>query len=647
MIELIVKREYRASTEIDDFLFFNQNHDNGDLGGTQTGATFLGKYLSDKKINFFLLLLGLGMGLLLVKSFYLQIIKSDYYSAIADTNRTREKALLSDRGLIYDSQKRQLVKNVPFFDALIMPKDLALNETTRQEQINKIAETIGINAQDIISIMQKYPKNFKYLLAVKEDIDYEQSMLLMIKAKSVPGLYIETRYERQYIYGNSFSHILGYEGKITEAEFAAKNNEGYLLGDYLGKTGVEASFEPILRGKYGKEGIEVDVAGHEKKVLYYQEPENGKNLILTIDQQVQNKIREILQADLKKYGKKKASVIMINPQNGDVLSLISWPDYDNNLFAGGISTEEYNKLLANEDNPLFDRAIKGEYPSGSTIKMVYASGALQDKLITDKTTFMSTGGLLLNDRWFFPDWKAGGHGATNVYNAIAWSINTFFYIIGGGYKDFQGLGPEGMAKYLKLFGFGDKTGIDLPGETAGLVPDPLWKLKTKNQEWFIGDTYHMAIGQGDLLVNPLQIANYTSALANGGILYRPHLVKEIFQDQNSSQIILPEIIHQDFISPQNMNIVRNAMRQTVTLGSAQYLNSLNVAVAGKTGTAQWSSDKPNHAWFTGFAPFDNPEVAITVLVEEGGEGSAVSVPITYDILNWYFNVYKKSLIENR
>ncbi len=647
MSELIIKREYRASTEIDDFLFFDDNHGRENIGQTQTDVTFLGKYLSDKKINFFLLILGLGLGVLLIKSFYLQIIKGDYYSSIADTNRTREKAILADRGLIYDSERRQLVRNLPFFDALVMPKDFALAEKTRQEQIDYIAQTLDIKADDILLVLNKYPKNFKYLLPVKENIGYEQAMLLMIKANNIPGLYIETRYERQYIYGNAFSHILGYEGKITEAGFAAKSSEGYLLGDYLGKTGVEAQFESVLRGKYGKEGVEVDVSGQEKKVLYYQEAENGKNLILTIDQEVQNKVREILQNSLKKYDANRASVVMINPQNGQVLGLISWPDYDNNLFSGGISTEEYNNLINNKNNPLFDRAIKGEYPSGSTIKMAVAAGALQDKLITDRTSIMSSGGLWVADRWFFPDWAAGGHGATNVYRAIAWSVNTFFYTIGGGYNDFQGLGPEGLEKYFELFGFGAKTGIDLPGEATGLVPDPLWKLKEKNEQWFIGDTYHIAIGQGDLLVTPLQIANYTAALANGGTLYKPYLVKEIDDKITSVEVIQPQIIRKDFISPENLKIIRNAMRQTVTIGSAQYLNNLSIEVAGKTGTAQWNTEKKNHAWFTGFAPFENPEVAITVLVEEAGEGSAVAVPITYDILNWYFNDYKKSLSDNR
>jgi len=256
---------------------------------------------------------------------------------------------------------------------------------------------------------------------------------------------------------------------------------------------------------------------------------------------------------------------------------------------------------------------------------------------------MSSGGLWLYDRWFFPDWAAGGHGLTNIYKAIAWSVNTYFYIIGGGYEDYPGLGINGLKKYYDLFGLGLKSGIDLTGESAGLVPDPAWKMKTKNEEWYIGDTYHLAIGQGDILVTPLQVANYTAVFANQGKLYRPYLVKEIFTNSGEHETINPQITRENFISKDNLNIVKNAMRQTITLGSAQYLDNLNVEVAGKTGTAQWRKDKNNHAWFTGFAPFENPEIVITVLIEEGGEGSAVSVPLAYEILNWYFNDYLLNL----
>jgi len=246
------------------------------------------------------------------------------------------------------------------------------------------------------------------------------------------------------------------------------------------------------------------------------------------------------------------------------------------------------------------------------------------------------GGIWVLDQWFFPDWKAGGHGIINVIKALAESVNTYFYYIGGGYLDFEGLGVEKINYYLSLFGLGRVTGIDLPGEKSGLVPTPAWKEETKNEVWYIGDTYHLAIGQGDLLVTPLQVNAYVVAIANGGKLYRPHLVKEIIHPDGQKELIMPEIVASDLISQQNIDIVREGMRQTIISGSAQSLYNLPVEVAGKTGTAQWNQNKANHAWFTAFAPYDNSEIAITVLVEEGGEGSTVAVPIARDVIYYYF-----------
>jgi penicillin-binding protein 2 len=638
----IIKRTYKNAKEIDTDFFYG--NDLKVSGSPQTGEVgFLGKYLSDKKLNIVLIVIFLGLFFLLARSFHLQIIKGDYYNSLAESNRSREKAIIASRGLIYDSQGKPLIKNNPIFDALILPKDLSLNSAKRQDQIDLVAQALNIKPEDITAILDKYPKNFKYNLPIKENIDYQEALLLKIKASSTTALYIEAHNQRQYLFSSEFSHLIGYEGKLNDAEFNDKKGGDYLFNDYIGKTGLESSYEADLRGKYGKDVVEVDAAGSEKSVIYHKDATNGKNLVLTIDERVQNKAREILNHYLKVYGKKKGSLVALNPQTGEILAMVSLPDYDPNLFANGISSEDYKKLSEDVNQPMFDRAIRGEYPSGSTIKPVIAAGALQEGIITDKTTVMSTGGLWIDKIWFFPDWSASGHGLTNVYKAIAWSVNTFFYMIGGGYEDFKGLGIDNLEKYFKIFGLGEKTGIDLNGEASGLVPDPAWKEKVKNEDWYIGDTYHVSIGQGDLLATPLQIANYTTTFVNGGKLYQPHLVKEILTNDGSKEEIKPTILRENFIEQKNLDIVKRAMRQTVTDGSAAMLNSLSVAVGGKTGTAQWNTEKQPQAWFTGFAPFNNPEVVITVLIEEGGEGSKVCVPVTYDFFNWYFNTYKKGI----
>jgi penicillin-binding protein 2 len=416
-----------------------------------------------------------------------------------------------------------------------------------------------------------------------------------------------------------------------------KHGNEYSALDYLGKSGLEYFWETELRGKNGKKSIEVDALGREKKVVGEQLPIDGYNLKLSLDLPLQQKAEEVTQSWLDKLRLGKASVVIINPQNGEILSLVSLPGYDSNLFAKGISQADYKSFLDNVNHPLLNRAISGEYPSGSVIKPVIALAALEEKVINDKTSFLSNGGLRLG-QWFFPDWKAGGHGVTNVYKAIAESVNTFFYYIGGGHQDFQGLGLDRLTKYLRLFGLGEKTGIDVNSEAVGFVPSAQWKEETKGEQWYIGDTYHLAIGQGDLIVTPLQIAASISAIANGGTLYKPHLVSEILdKDNNLVRGISPEILSQIPVSSENVEIIRNAMRQTVTSGSARSLSELPVEVAGKTGTAQWSTKADPHAWFVGFAPFDQPTFLIVVMVEEGEEGSTVSVPIAREIMGWYFH----------
>ena len=291
--------------------------------------------------------------------------------------------------------------------------------------------------------------------------------------------------------------------------------------------------------------------------------------------------------------------------------------------------------MVDPNAPLFSRAWAGSFPSGSVIKPIIAAAAFSEGLINRQTTFFSSGGLQINT-WFFPDWKAGGHGVTNVVKALAESVNTFFYIIGGGYENFVGLGLEKISEYLKKFGLANTVGIDLPGETAGFIPSREWKEDVKKERWYIGDTYNLSIGQGDLLVTPLQVANYTAIIANGGTSYQPHLVKRMINAETKEKIdIAPRIIEKNVLPDSILSIVREGMRATITSGSAQSLNSLPVAVAGKTGTAQWSSKYSPHAWFTGFAPYDDPQIVLTILIEEGGEGSHVAVPVAREVFGWW------------
>lgn len=631
-------------------------------------------------LKYFAILFVLGFSLIIGRAFWLQVIKGGSYSLLAEGNRLRSVSVEAKRGIVYDYKMRPLVRNSANFVLYLRPIDLPRDELERDNLLRKIAfiltgvledkdliYNLGASEPDLVvdvagfyDLKEKLAKvtigslDSYQPLFVADNLDYETALFFILRSSEWPGVLVSNKTGREYLIpfssdgsnfkileDSSLSHILGYTGKISEKELGSFGNN-YSLIDYIGKTGIEYFYEKELKGLVGKKNIEVDALGREKKVINESPAIDGYNLRLSLDLDLQLKAEEILREHLDKRKLKRASFIAIDPRDGSVLALVSLPAYNNNLFSGGISQTDYDLLINNPDKPLINRSVSGEFPPGSTVKPVFAAGALQAGAITPKTTFLSTGGLRIG-QWFFPDWKAGGHGSVNVKSALAWSVNTFFYYIGGGYGDFKGLNLDGLAKYSKLFGLGEKTGIDLPGESLGLVPSEEWKRERVDEPWYIGDTYHLAIGQGYLLTTPIQIANFTAAIANGGTLYKPKLLKEIlFGNGDSFKTIKPEIIRKDFIDKDKIDVVREGMREAVTYGSARYLNYLPVSSAGKTGTAQWSSVKNNHAWYIGFAPYENPEIAFVILVEEGEEGSSVAVPIAYDILNWYFKENKNN-----
>jgi penicillin-binding protein 2 len=310
------------------------------------------------------------------------------------------------------------------------------------------------------------------------------------------------------------------------------------------------------------------------------------------------------------------------------------PSYDNNLFARKISGDQYSALITDQNKPLFNRAIAGEYPPGSTIKPAIATAALSEGVISPSTVIDGLGGKLRIGNFSFGDWKA--HGPSDVRTAIAESNDIFFYTVGGGYGSIQGLGMDRMKKYYNLFGFGNPTGVDVGGEASGFIPSEQWKLDKLGERWFVGNSYHASIGQGYITATPLQIANYTAAIANGGTLYEPHLVSQIKKNDGEVSTVQPEIIRSNFISPEIIKVAQEGMRQVVTAGTAQPLKDLPIAVAGKTGTAQFGNENKTHGWFISYAPYDDPQIAMAILVEGGGEGHSSGVPVTKEVYQWYF-----------
>ncbi|MCK5320558.1 penicillin-binding protein 2 [Candidatus Parcubacteria bacterium] len=638
-----VKKLNRSSWSENVFIFDKKEKET-------VGNSFDSKKLKTVAVFFTFLLL-----FLLGRSAWLQVVKGDDYYLIAEKNRIRTERIEPKRGVIYDRQGRPLVRNRANFMLYFIPADISKDEEERNLIFNELSLILeNLSIDDLNEKYNSVPQKSleaRQPLFIADNIAYDKAMKLYILSDFWFGIVLSNRTNRDYLvyglenedepddYFFSMSHIMGYTGKINKEELEKFGKE-YLPIDYIGKMGIEYFWENELKGKSGRKQIEVDAFLKEKKIISIVEPEDGNNLVLSLDVMAQTKLEEILNKHLTKLKCAKASAIAMDPSNGEILAMVSLPAYDNNAFARGISQEEYSALVSHPDKLLFNRSISGEYPSGSTIKPLMLAAALEEGIISEHTSFLSVGGLRIGE-WFFPDWLAGGHGRTDARKAIAQSVNTFFYYIGGGYEDFRGLGVEKIVEYGSLFGLGAQMGVDLAGEASGFLPSREWKESYKNEPWYIGDTYHLAIGQGDLLVTPLQVAVFTSVFANSGKLYRPHFIKEILSsDDKVIRVFEDEPIRKDFIDPYNIHVVRQGMRQTVTLGSARSMQSVPVAVAGKTGTAQWSSKNEHHAWFTGFAPYDNPELVITILIEEGGEGSSAAVPVAMEFLEWYFGEYK-------
>lgn len=599
---------------------------------------FLGNAISPKKASLLLIIcLGLFV-IILSRILYLQTIKGNEYLLLAEQNRVRIKPIPSERGIFYDRFNKELVINIPNFTLAIVPNDLPRDQNKRQEVITKISAHSGLSYTEIQDLINKFNDYGYDSLILKENLDYNTAIKLYIVNADLPGVLIESGSKRLYTYATSTpsaSHLLGYLGKLNKAELQKKRKQGYLLSDKIGKTGLEKYYEEILRGTYGRKKIEINSNGKEQNILSVEAPVAGNNLVLSIDIEAQMYLEKLVKNAAARLNKQRIAAVAINPNTGEILSLVSWPAYNANDFASGASSSVYEAYNTDPNQPLFNRAISGLYPPGSTIKPVIAAGGLEEGIITQNTQINSVGGFWLGDH-FFTDWKAGGHGLTNVNKALAWSINTFFYYVGGGHNNFVGLGIQKLVKYLNIFKMGQATGIDLPGEKDGLIPTPEWKREVKNEPWYIGDTYNMSIGQGNILVTPMQVAIWTAAIANGGAVIKPRLVHSIINPvtKNVTQI-QTQIVSKQTVSPKTISIVKQGMNDCVNYGSCQLLKTLPFNSGAKTGTAQWNNNKNTHAWFTAFAPYNNPQIVITVLIEEGGEGGIVSIPIARDFLAWW------------
>lgn len=597
-----------------------------DLSPEYTNLSLTEEFRQLNRIRYLFWGLILFTAILFFRISVFQLSQEGIFLKKSEGNRLLQRKVASLRGKILDAKGRPIALNSQGYSLYYFGNDS--NELEEIVRYLKLDSEVGqdIPLQAFVSgrrILSRVSPSEARALAVK--IEKYSSVLTIVPEP-------KRKYAHPLI---GLGGVAGYIGKPAKDEWLSLNHSIYDFDDEIGKSGLEKYYESYLKGANGRLEIEVDSLGRQREEKRYVEPGSGDSIVLAIDLDMQTFLNKFLSEEVKLSGKRGGAAIVQDPNSGAILAIASYPDFDGNVFLDKGSAQTVKDLLNDSDHPLFFRPVQGLYPAGSTIKPIVASAALEEGLIDEKFNVLSRGGIKIG-RSFFPDWKASGHGKTNLAKALSESVNTFFYIIGGGDDNFSGLGPGRINEYARRFGWGQKLGIDMYGEEDGFLPTPQWKEEYKHEKWYLGDTYHMAIGQGDVLVTPLQVSAMMSVIANGGTLFRPHLLKYVIsQSGEIKNLIEPEIIYKDIISSSTLSLIRHGLRQAVQTGSARRLSSLPVEAAGKTGTAQTVSGSP-HAWFTGFAPYGNPSVVITVLIENGEEGSRTAVPVAYRFLDWYF-----------
>jgi penicillin-binding protein 2 len=537
---------------------------------------------------------------LMTRLAYLQITNGQSFAARAEAQRTVEVAVPAPRGLIYDRKGRLLVSNVASWTVKIKPADLPFSR--RDEVTQRLAALLGMDPSEIIETLDTARGSRFDPVRIATDVPEKTARLVSESTDALPGVQVAVETRRRYPDGPLLAHILGYTGAIDGGTYAQLKASGYLPDDLVGKAGIEATFEQDLRGTYGKELVERDATGRDVQVLRtVQAAVPGSSLRLTIDRTIQNEATQAMKWGMRAAGLKRGVLIVMNPQDGEVLALVSLPSYDNNLFAKGISVKAFSKLVNDKNKPLTNHAVQAHYPPGSTFKLVAGTGALQDGKITSKTRIRTAGYLTLGGTRFY-DWNHAGFGPCNINCGFGHSSDTFFFQLAGM------LGADRLAYWAHQYGFGVPTGIDLPGEASGIVPSNQWKVDALGQRMTGGEVYQAGIGQGYDVVTPIQLINAYAALANGGRLYRPQLVREVVgPDGSVIKPFKPDLIRKLKVSQATLRTMRLAGRSTVTLRHTYNLVDMPVKVAGKSGTAEFGlrdakGRLPYHSWFVGFVP---------------------------------------------
>jgi penicillin-binding protein 2 len=583
--------------------------------------------------------IGLAFLLIFIRLWSLQVIKGGDLRRLSENNCIRLRENPADRGMLLDRKGRILARNRPSFEVYLVPEDVKANP----EVIAQVGKLLTIPPEEIQQRFdaQKRRAPFKPV-KIKSDINWNELALLETNRVHLPGLIVDVRPRRAYDYGNLASHLIGYLGEIDENELKQSRETPYRMGALVGKYGIEYRWENDLRGVDGGRQIEVDALGREIRPLGVVDPFPGHNLFLTIDLDLQRTAEEA-------YQDKNGALVAMDPKTGHILAMVSKPSFEPDVFARNILPEEWKSLVENPSHPLQNKGIQGQYPAGSVFKIITAIAGLESGAITPNTSFACTGAFPYGNR-SFRCWKEGGHGNISLHRAIVESCDIYFYQVG------LKVGPDLIAHYANEFGLGKATGIALPHERPGTVPSSSWKKKRFGVPWYSGETLSFSVGQGYLNATPLQLLMLISGVANGGKLFLPQVVEKVENIYGSTLKEYPPVeLGRANVSEKTLQIVQNALRGAVNdpHGTGWTCALKEVKVAGKTGTAQVIKLPENfkkgdmnrvpakfrdHAWFVAYAPFEDPQIAVAVLVEHGGFGASAAAPIAKKVMERYFNV---------
>ncbi len=582
---------------------------------------------------YLLIVLSVFFIFILSRLWYLQIIRGEEFSRLAQNNRIRIRRVPASRGMILDRNKKILVDNRPSFQVSLIPEDI--DDVDRV--VSRISSVLNLEGEELKSRVtrQNHRRPF-YPVLIKKDIPRRELAIFETHKMDLPGMVIDAVPRRSYNYGSLASHLLGYLGEIDESELKKMRSHGYPLGAFIGKDGIEKRWEASLRGADGGRQVEVDSVGREIGILSSVSPRPGQNVVLTIDLEIQKTMEELLE------GKIGAAVAM-DPLSGRILAMASSPSFNPDLFASGIRQEDWLNLLNTPFHPLQNKAIQGQYPPGSVFKIITALAALEEEVITPQETLHCPGVYQLGTKTY-RDWKKGGHGNVDLRKALVESCDVYFYQVA------LRLGMDRIAQYAREFGFGEVTSIELGDEEPGLIPTADWKMERYGEPWYEGETIVSGIGQGAILVTPIQMANMISAIANGGTLRMPQVVLRV-EDVSGKPIDEYPIgaMRSVSVSEKNLELVKEALRGVVDdpRGTGKAARIPGVPVFGKTGTAQvvklthseeMEKEKEiplqyrDHAWFVAFAPEQAPAVAVAVLIQHGGHGATAAAPVARKII---------------